>query len=100
MLDFIVKMFAWKAEWEVKKEYDKEFGDLSSMRSILRFIILLIILSILIKFHVILLSKGGAKPPYRALVYTFLFMTYLLQKRDTVLLLFHERKVRVSLQPI
>ena len=23
MLDFIVKMFAWKAEWEVKKEYDK-----------------------------------------------------------------------------
>ena len=53
MLDFIVKMFAWKAEWEVKKEYDydKEFGDLSSMRSILRFIILLIILSILIKFQ-------------------------------------------------
>lgn len=41
MLDFIVKMFAWKAEWEVKKEYDKEFGDLSSMRSILRFIIFL-----------------------------------------------------------
>ena len=51
MLDFIVKMFAWKAEWEVKKGYDKEFGDLSSMRSILRFIILLIILSILIKFQ-------------------------------------------------
>ena len=51
MLDFIVKMFAWKAEWEVKNEYDKEFGDLSSMHSILRFIILLIILSILIKFQ-------------------------------------------------
>lgn len=51
ILDFIVKMFAWKAEWEVKKEYDKEFDDLSSMRSILRFIILLIILGILIKFQ-------------------------------------------------
>ena len=49
MLDFIVKMFAWKAELKVKEEYNKEFDDLSSMRSILRFIILLVILGILAK---------------------------------------------------
>jgi len=49
MLDFIVKMFAWKAKLKVKEEYNKEFDDLSSMRSILRFIILLVILGILAK---------------------------------------------------
>lgn len=51
MLDFIMKMLVWKAQWDVKDQYDKEFNDLSSAKSILRFIVLFIVLSILVKIY-------------------------------------------------
>lgn len=51
VLDFIMKMLVWKAQWDVKDQYDKEFNDLSSAKSILRFIVLFIVLSILVKIY-------------------------------------------------
>ena len=33
VLDFIMKMLVWKAQWDVKDQYDKEFNDLSSAKS-------------------------------------------------------------------
>jgi len=51
LLNFIMKMLVWKAQWDVKGQYDKEFNDLSSAKSILRFIVLFIVLSILVKIY-------------------------------------------------
>ena len=28
LLNFIMKMLVWKAQWDVKDQYDKEFNDL------------------------------------------------------------------------
>ena len=49
-----------------------------------------------LNFTLFFFLKVVQKPPYRALVYTFSFHDVSSTKRDTVLLLFHERKVRVS----